>query len=196
MTIGVAMIVKASCKHPLLFSLLVAVVMAVGVLVVAASPAPAQEAGTCRTLTPDLEFCVDVEPEEATNPVGTSHTVTATVTEVVPNGTFPLSGQTVSFEITEGPDAGETGSCIADENGQCTFTFSNNGTPGTDTIVGSVDFGPFTLSDTVTKTFVEAPQQEEAPQQGAPQQVAPAEITQEGEQESVAGEIDQTFEVS
>jgi hypothetical protein len=71
---------------------------------------------------------IDLTPTTATNPVGTSHTVTATVTNT--DGT-PRSGQHVDFVVT-GANAGATGTCApaacdTDANGQVTFTYT--GTP-------------------------------------------------------------------
>ena len=56
-----------------------------------------------------LPGSIDLTPATATNPVGTSGTVTATVR----NGDgSPASGVTVSFSVTAGPDSGASGTGI------------------------------------------------------------------------------------
>jgi hypothetical protein len=55
----------------------------------------------------------------------------------------------VTFKITAGPDAGETGTSVADDHGLATYTFTNNGTAGTDTIEAATLGG----SGTATATF-------------------------------------------
>src|SRR5207247_11394556 len=75
---------------------------------------------------------VDVRapPNTATNVINTDHTVTATVTF---NGS-PLSGATVVFNVTTGPNAGQSSSPTTDVNGQATFTYTGAGGVGTDAI--------------------------------------------------------------
>ena len=92
---------------------------------------------------------ITLTPVEATNPVGTDHTVTATLFD---DNLNPLPGITVNFEVTAGPNVGTTGSCVTDANGQCTFTYTGDGGAGTDTIVGSfVDDQGQTRSATAIK---------------------------------------------
>ena len=67
-------------------------------------------------------------PATASNPLSTSHIVTATVKKG--DGT-PISGRTVTFSVDSGPDAGQTGTDATDANGQATFTVTNNGTAAT-----------------------------------------------------------------
>lgn len=76
---------------------------------------------------------ISLSPVTATNPVGTSHTVTATVVK----GGTPEAGKTVTFSVSAGPNAGATGSGVTNAAGQATFTYSDTGGAGTDTIVGS-----------------------------------------------------------
>jgi cysteine-rich repeat protein len=97
--------------------------------------------GTCATQQPVilggvtvLSGQIDIDPKLALNPVGDSHTVTATVADA--NGD-PLSGVTVSFEVTSGPNAGQTGSGTSDASGQASFTYTDSGGYGVDTIVAS-----------------------------------------------------------
>lgn len=75
---------------------------------------------------------IALTPATATNPVGTSHTVTATVQ----NGNEPASGIVVTFTVDSGPNAGKTGTGVTDGNGQATFTYTDTGGAGTDTISG------------------------------------------------------------
>jgi PKD repeat protein len=89
-------------------------------------------------------------PATATNPVGTSHTVTATATA---NGQ-PVPGATITFTVTAGPNQGVTGQAVTDANGQATFTYQDAGGAGTDTIVASI--GALT-SNTVSKTWGSTP---------------------------------------
>ena len=75
---------------------------------------------------------ISLDPKTATNPIGTSHTVTATV--VNSNG-IPQDNVLVTFTVTSGPDAGLTGTDKTDSAGHATFTFTNTTTPGTDKII-------------------------------------------------------------
>jgi hypothetical protein len=60
---------------------------------------------------------ITLTPTTATNPVGTNHTILATVA-----GTGdPVPNRAVNFTITSGPNAGLTGSAITDINGHATF---------------------------------------------------------------------------
>ncbi|MDQ1466748.1 MAG: hypothetical protein QOH10_1163 [Actinomycetota bacterium] len=86
-------------------------------------------AGNGVTVTSDISL----SPATASHPFGTDHTVTATVT----TSGDPVSGKTVTFTVSAGPNAGATGSGVTDSNGQTSFTYHDDGGPGTDTIVGS-----------------------------------------------------------
>ena len=70
-------------------------------------------------------------PTQATNPINTSHTVSARVQDT--NGA-PVSGRSVDFEITSGPNAGLTGNDVTDADGNAAFTWSSTAA-GTDVIV-------------------------------------------------------------
>ena len=70
-------------------------------------------------------------PTTATNPVNTSHTVTALVQDDDGN---PIAGRNVDFEILSGPNAGLTGSEVTDGSGNAKFTWSST-TAGTDVVV-------------------------------------------------------------
>jgi Bacterial Ig-like domain (group 1) len=73
-------------------------------------------------------------PAAATNTVGTSHTVTATVTDEF--GT-PIEGITVRFTVTGSVTT--SGSCTTDSLGQCSFTYSGPSLPGADLITAFAD---------------------------------------------------------
>lgn len=88
-----------------------------------------------------LPGSIDLSPSSATNIVGTSHTVTATVLDGQPPS--PAVGAKVTFAITAGPNAGASGTCTpkadctTDTKGQVSFSYTSNGTAGTDTIAAS-----------------------------------------------------------
>jgi hypothetical protein len=97
---------------------------------------------------------ITLTPSTATNPVGTNHTITATVA-----GTGdPVPNRNVNFTIVSGPNAGLTGSAITDSNGHATFTYTGN-SPGTDTIQASFlnSQGIVVTSSPVIKNWTPAP---------------------------------------
>jgi hypothetical protein len=63
---------------------------------------------------------ITLTPASATNEIHTSHTLTATLTDLL--GT-PQPGVAVTFTVT-GPNAGPTGQGTSDSNGQVTFTYT------------------------------------------------------------------------
>jgi hypothetical protein len=77
---------------------------------------------------------VTVSPPAATNPVGTTHTVTATVLTA---GLVPMQGVTVRFAVSGSTNV--TGSCTTDATGRCSFTYAGPQLPGADTIVAYAD---------------------------------------------------------
>jgi hypothetical protein len=97
---------------------------------------------------------IDLDPPKATNNVGTSHTVCATLSTNV----NPRVGVTVTFTVTSGPNAGTTGTAITGTNGVACFTYSDTGGPGTDYITASyaTATGVVITSATVTKTWIDA----------------------------------------
>ena len=98
---------------------------------------------------PNQPPTIALDPATDTNTVGEDHTVTATVLQ---EGD-PLDAD-VEFEVTDGPNAGDTGSDTTDVNGESTFTYTGDGGAGTDTIQACVvDFPE--LCATATKTWVE-----------------------------------------
>lgn len=91
-------------------------------------------------------------PLTATNKVGTSHTLTTSLVD--PTGK-PIVGQTITFTVASGPNAGLTGTAVTDSNGQASFTYQGNA-PGIDTIVASFmnAQGKTVPSNSVTKTWI------------------------------------------
>jgi uncharacterized repeat protein (TIGR01451 family) len=100
-------------------------------------------------------------PPTAQNEAGTSHTVTATVT----SAGNPVPGKLVSFSVIAGPNTGEvsnpnTGECSAnsdcttDSNGQVSWTYTSNGSAGTDTIQACFDDAGTTKCTTAEKTWI------------------------------------------
>lgn len=67
---------------------------------------------------------LDLTPDDATNPIGTEHTLTVTIID--PLTEEPVPGIEVSFEITDGPNAGLTADVTTDESGQATFAYVGN----------------------------------------------------------------------
>ena len=77
-------------------------------------------------------FNMTITPASATNPVGTSHTVTATLTQ----GGDPLAGKPVKFSVTGVNPQSGTGTTNASGNATFTYTGAN---VGTDNIVACFD---------------------------------------------------------
>ena len=80
---------------------------------------------------------IAVTPLDATNPAGTTHTVSAHVTA----GGAPLAGQVITFTVT-GQNAGASGTCVpvgcvTDANGDVAFTYLGANGVGDDTIKAS-----------------------------------------------------------
>jgi len=97
-----------------------------------------------------LPGAITLEPASATNPVGSTHTVTATVRG---GDGSPAPGVEVTFSVTAGPNTGETGTATTDADGKASFTYTGDGGPGTDTIEASFVDGSTTRSTTATKTW-------------------------------------------
>lgn len=94
-------------------------------------------------------FAMALDPPDATNPVGTSHTVTATLTQ----GGAGLAGETVSFTVTGANP--QTGTATTDATGKATFTYTGTN-PGQDNIVACFDEtgdGDCEASASATKTW-------------------------------------------
>jgi hypothetical protein len=101
---------------------------------------------------------ISLTPLDVSNPVGTDHTVTASVTSL----NLPLLGQVVSFSVT-GVNAGATGTCVpvtcaSDASGNVTFTYHDTNGAGDDTIKASFTDGNGSLqSATAQKHWVTGP---------------------------------------
>lgn len=74
---------------------------------------------------------ISLTPNTASNPVGTTHTLTATISPAPPAGTV------VTFTCTSGPNAGVLGTALTNAFGVATLTYTGSGGPGTDFIVAS-----------------------------------------------------------
>jgi len=88
-------------------------------------------------ITAAIPAAIGLTPADATNPVGTDHTVTALVT----SGGVPLADQLVTFSVT-GQNVGATGTCLpvsckTDSNGDVTFTYHDTNGAGDDVITAS-----------------------------------------------------------
>lgn len=83
-----------------------------------------------------------LDPPAATNTVGTSHTVTATVTDA--NGD-PVEEIVVRFTVTGSVNT--TGECTTDANGDCDFTYQGPPLPGDDAITAYADSDDDTTQD-------------------------------------------------
>jgi len=85
-----------------------------------------------------------------TNPIGTSHTLTAKLVDATGN---PILGETITFTVTDGPHAGATGTDVTDANGEATWSYTGTN-EGKDTIVAT---GAGKTSNEAYKTWEEAP---------------------------------------
>ena len=119
---------------------------------------------------------IDLAPDSAVNPVGTSHTVTATVTTDDPTAGTPVVGTIVDFVITAGPNSGQVsdpgecsgvgGNCITDAAGQVSWTYTDTaGIEDCDTIVARFTdaAGIVQSSNTVEKCWEPGPGVTEVP---------------------------------
>jgi hypothetical protein len=77
---------------------------------------------------------IKLEPAKQTQPAGGSATVTATVENVAEE---PVSGVTVTIAVTSGPDKGQSTTGTTNASGQTTFTYSDTGGHGIDSLVAS-----------------------------------------------------------
>ncbi len=77
----------------------------------------------------DVISDIDLAPETATNPIGTSHTLTATVMA----DEEPVVGTDVTFTVIDGPHAGTEGVAATNASGIATFSYTGT-SEGTDTI--------------------------------------------------------------
>jgi hypothetical protein len=111
----------------------------------------------CAPGAQQVEPVLTLTPEDADNPIGTSHTVTATVL----TGPFPVDGEDVVFTVTGANPT--SGSAVTDLAGVATFTYTGTN-PGVDTITAFLDLDgdgvqdpDETAMDTATKEWINAP---------------------------------------
>jgi len=110
------------------------------------------------SLTP-TDLVISLDPPSATNVVGTTHTVTATVTN---NLGEPQPGHEIRFQVISGPNTGATGTCSShvncetDDAGHVSFTYTGGVNEGTDVIQGCFEDagGNWNCSAGVTKRWV------------------------------------------
>ncbi len=74
-----------------------------------------------------------LSPKEANSTLGNSHAVTATLT----SGGAPLANVPVDFAVVSGPNSDQGGTVATDGNGKATFSYTSDGTPGTDAILAT-----------------------------------------------------------
>jgi hypothetical protein len=98
---------------------------------------------------PPVPATVMLSPAAATDPVGTSHTVTATVDNA---GGQPVPNATVDFNVTGSVNT--TGSCTTGTNGQCSFIYQGPNLPGQDAITGCAGPSGGPPCGTAMKTWV------------------------------------------
>src|SRR5262249_12112358 len=101
---------------------------------------------------------ISLAPDGTSDPVGSDHTVTATVSD---NGS-PVVGTAVSFNILDGPNSDGSGTCVPVDcttaaDGTVSFTYTGSGGTGTDHIQASfVDPTSQTqVSNIVSETWTE-----------------------------------------
>jgi len=102
---------------------------------------------------------ISLTPPTAENEVGTDHTVTAALSDLLNN---PQPDELVNFEVTSGPNAGAAGTCsvntdcTTDENGEVSFTYNGSGGEGIDEIVACFfnEVGSEICSQRVTKEWI------------------------------------------
>jgi N-acetylneuraminic acid mutarotase len=105
---------------------------------------------------------IQLTPATATNFTGSSHTVTATVSQ----GSSPVVGTLVTFSVTAGPNVGQVSdpnagecnpnNCTTDANGQVSWTYTSNQI-GTDTIQACFDDQGTQKCRSAQKTWVIPP---------------------------------------
>lgn len=76
---------------------------------------------------------LSLTPVSATNQVGSSHELTATVVDATGAG---ICDETITFSVTDGHHAGTTGTDVTDANGEAKWSYTGT-SAGTDTIVAT-----------------------------------------------------------
>lgn len=92
-------------------------------------------------------------PGNATNVVGTMHTVTAYVTN---NLAQPIAGVAVNFSITSGPNMGLSGTGTTNSSGRTTFSWTSS-VAGTDTVTAWAKPYTAVINATATKVWTSLP---------------------------------------
>ena len=91
-------------------------------------------------------------PANESNPIGTSHTVTARAFDVL----GPFVGETIGFTVTGTPSVPMSGSDTTDPLGEATFTFTNSPpAPGANVVTAS--WAAAALTATATKDWLNVP---------------------------------------
>jgi hypothetical protein len=90
------------------------------------------------------------EPSEDTNPVGTDHTVVAIAKSINDD---PIPGTTINIDILSGPNAPQNFQGVSNASGEVKFTYTSNGTAGTDELQASIGV---LESNMLTKVWEEA----------------------------------------
>ena len=98
---------------------------------------------------------LSVTPPTQTLSAGTSGSVTGTLVDSTTSA--PIASASVTFDVTSGPDAGQTFTGSTNGSGQLTFTYTNNGTTGTDQILATTVIGGVTEQGTASITWSTAP---------------------------------------
>jgi hypothetical protein len=113
--------------------------------------------GKCAPGAQQVDPTLTLTPEDADNPIGTSHTVTATLL----TGPFPMDGENIVFTVTGANPT--SGSAVTNSSGVATFTYTGT-VPGLDTITAFFDEdgdgvkdANETVLDTATKEWINAP---------------------------------------
>jgi len=97
---------------------------------------------------------ITLTPQSAINPTGTSHTLTATVLDLLPPNN-PIANTLVTFNVLSGPNVGTTGTNTTNLSGIAMFTYNGLNVAGVDQIQASfVDSNGTQLSNVVTNEWV------------------------------------------
>jgi hypothetical protein len=133
-----------------------ALAAATAALVPLAVPNPVSAVGCGWLLT--------LSPPADVNPVNTSHTVTATLVDLVSDEEIPgcvpadpvapVEGEHVNFEVARDLVEVESGECTTDADGQCDFTYDGPSSPAVDVITAFLDQISEALPATAGKTWV------------------------------------------
>jgi hypothetical protein len=117
-----------------------------------AGPFPFIIGGEAVSIVPTPPPSIDLSPDVAFNPVGTSHTLIASVTDGF--GAGP-EGQQVIFDVIAGPNAGLGDTAVTDASGNATFSYVGAGGIGLDQIQASFFdvHGTEIQSDVVLKSW-------------------------------------------